>query len=261
MDLHQFVKYALDSGRTALTEAESKTILGNYGVPVVAETIAATSADAITAAADLGFPVVLKGIGEGLLHKTESGLVHLNLADEKSVSRAAKTILQAAPGAKILVQPQIRGNREFVAGLFRDPHFGPAILFGLGGIMTEALSDVVFRLAPLTHQDAADMLESIRSRSLLGPFRGEHAVDRQTLLQTLMGLSAIADDSPEIAEIDINPLIARASGELTAVDALITLAIDRQRSSACGPARIVADYSATGRCRPVRGRRDSADPV
>ena len=88
MDLHQFVNYALDSGRTALTEAESKTILGNYGVPVVAETIAATSADAVVAAADLGFPVVLKGIGEGLLHKTESGLVHLNLADEKSVSRA-----------------------------------------------------------------------------------------------------------------------------------------------------------------------------
>ncbi|MBC2741942.1 MAG: acetate--CoA ligase family protein [Desulfosarcina sp.] len=223
MNLNVFIKKAVESGRTALTEAESKTILGQYGVPVVAETVVSTAADAVAAAADLGFPVVLKGLGENLLHKTESGLVHLNLADEKAVSHVAETILIAAPGAQLLVQPQIRGNREFVAGLFRDPHFGPAVLFGLGGIFTEALSDVVFRLAPLTRQDAADMIESIRSRSLIGPFRGENAVDRQALLQTLMGLSAIAADFPEIAEIDINPLIATATGELIAVDALITL--------------------------------------
>ncbi|WP_319409961.1 acetate--CoA ligase family protein [uncultured Desulfosarcina sp.] len=224
MDLNEFVKNALESGIGALTEVESKKILGSYGVPVVAETIVATAAEAVAAAADMKFPVVLKGIGEGLLHKTEAGLVHLNLADETTVGSAAEQILQAASGAQILVQPQIRGNREFVAGLFRDPHFGPAILFGLGGILTEALSDVVFRLAPLTRQDATDMIESIRSRSLLGPFRGEKAVDREVLLDTLMGLSAIAADFPEIAEIDINPLIATATGALTAVDALITLA-------------------------------------
>ena len=181
MDLNDFMRNALESGRTALTEAESKTILGRYGVPVVAETIAATAAGAAVAAADLGFPVVLKGLGDGLLHKTEDGLVHLNLTDEKSVLSAAEQILQTATSVKILVQPQIRGHREFVAGLFRDPHFGPAILFGLGGILTEALSDVVFRLAPLTRQDATDMIETIRSRSLLGPFRGEAAVDRDVL--------------------------------------------------------------------------------
>ena len=110
-----------------------------------------------------------------------------------------------------------------MAGLFRDSQFGPAVLFGLGGVLTEALSDVVFRLAPLTRQDATDMIESIRSRSLLGPFRGENAVDREVLLDTLMGLSAIAADFPEISEIDINPLIAAATGELTAVDTLISL--------------------------------------
>ncbi len=219
-----FIKKAIESGRTSLNESESKAILGKYGVPVVTETIVSTTADAIDAAAEMGFPVVLKGVGEGLLHKTERGLVHLNLSDEKSVSVAADKILQAAPGEQILVQLQIRGNREFVAGLFRDPHFGPAILFGLGGVLTEALSDVVFRLAPLTRQDATDMLESIRSRSLLDPFRGENAVDREILLDTLMGLSDIAADRPEISEIDINPLIATATGELRAVDALITLA-------------------------------------
>ncbi|MFO7715674.1 acetate--CoA ligase family protein [Desulfosarcina sp.] len=223
MELHEFLKRNLESGRTALTEVESKTILGRYGVPVVAEMIVAAGDDAVIAAARFGFPVVLKGIDEGLLHKTEGGLVHLNLADEKSVSVAAQRILKAAPGAKILVQPQIPGKREFVAGLFRDPHFGPAILFGLGGILTEALSDVVFRLAPLTRQDATDMIESIRSRSLLGPFRGEKAVNLEILADTLMGLSAIAAEFPEIAEIDINPLIVTATGNPTAVDALITL--------------------------------------
>jgi acyl-CoA synthetase (NDP forming) len=223
VDLNAFVKNALEAGRKSLTETESKTILGQYGVPVVVETIAATAADAVTIAADVGFPVVLKGLGDDLLHKTESGLVHLNLTDKKAVSSAAAQILETAAGAKILVQPQIRGRREFVAGLFRDPHFGPAILFGLGGILTEALSDIVFRLAPLTRQDATDMIASIRACSLLGPFRGEAAVDRELLLSTLMGLSAIAADFPEIAEIDINPLIATATGDVKAVDALITL--------------------------------------
>lgn len=235
MDLHHFVKTALDSGKTALTEVESKTILGRYDVPVVAETVVPTAADAVVAATELGFPVVLKGIAEGLLHKSESGLVHQNLADEKSVSMAAAQILQAVPGGQLLVQPQIRGKREFMAGLFRDPHFGPAILFGLGGIFTEALSDVVFRLAPLTRQDAADMIESIRSRSLIGPFRGEQAVDRDSLTGILMGLSTIAADFPEIAEIDINPLIADASGELKAVDALITLARTDQAATVSEP--------------------------
>ncbi len=235
MDLNDFVRNALESGRTALTEAESKTILGRYGVPVVVETVAATAADAVAAAGDLGYPVVLKGHGDGLLHKTEGGLVHLNLNNEKSVLSAAEQILQTAANTKILVQPQIRGSREFVAGLFRDPHFGPAILFGLGGILTEALSDVVFRLAPLTRRDAADMIDAIRSRSLLGAFRGEAAVDRERLADTLMGLSAIAADFPEIAEIDINPLIATATGAVHAVDALITLTEPHPRATDAHP--------------------------
>ncbi len=223
MDVNGFVKDALESGRTALNETESQAILRHYGVPVVPGTIAPTAEAAVAAAVDLGFPVVLKGHGEGLIHKTEGSLVRLNLANKKSVTTAANQILQAAPGAQLLVQPHIHGDREFVAGLFRDANFGPAILFGLGGILTEALSDVVFRLAPLTRQDAAEMIESIRSRPLLGPFRGAKAVDREVLLTILMGLSAIAADFPEIAEIDINPLIAAGTGEITAVDALITL--------------------------------------
>lgn len=230
MDLKKVVRNALESGRTALTEVESKSLLAEYGVPVVAETVVASAGDAVAAALDFGLPVVLKGLSEAVLHKTEHGLVHLNLTDEKSISTAAEQIIQTAPGAKILVQPQVRGSREFVAGLFRDPNFGPAILFGLGGIFTEVLADVVFRLAPLTPQDALEMIASIRAHSLLEAFRGEAAVNRTPLAQTLMGLSAIAADFPEIAEIDINPLIAAPDGTVRAVDALITLAPAREPS-------------------------------
>lgn len=224
MNPKQWVTQALESGKTVLTEVESKALLKRYGVPVVAETVAATAGEAARKAGGMGFPVVLKALSESRPHKTEAGLVHLNLTDEKAVTHAAEQILAAAPEAQLLLQPQIMGEREFVAGMVRDADFGPAILFGLGGIFTEALSDVVLRLAPLRRQDVMEMLESVRCRTLLGPFRGKSAVDRQALVQTLLGLSAIAADFPEIAEIDINPLIATAAGTINAVDALITLA-------------------------------------
>jgi len=224
VDPQAFVKSLLDTGRTTLSEVESKTILQAFGVPVVAET-AVSSADAAVEAARLyGFPVVLKGIGENLLHKTESGLVHVNLSDDNSVRGAAKAIYQNVPRAELLVQPQVSGKREFVAGIIRDPHFGPAILFGLGGIFTEALADVRFRFPPLTRQDAADMIDEIQARALLDHFRGEHAADRKTLVKIVMGLAAISTAIPEIAEVDINPLIVSADGSIKAVDALITLA-------------------------------------
>ncbi|HSO19206.1 MAG TPA: acetate--CoA ligase family protein, partial [Desulfosarcina sp.] len=223
MEIKQLINRALGAGKKALDEAESKRILRRYGIPVVAETVAATPEAAAAAAAQLGFPVAVKARNESSLHKTEAGLVRLDLADEASVWSAAHRLLQAAPGSQLLVQPLIQGRREFVAGLVRDPQFGPAILFGLGGIFTEALSDVVFRLAPLTRQDAVEMIDAIRARSLLGAFRGDAAVDRPTLERTLLGLSDIAMTFPEITEIDINPLIATPSGSIVAVDALMTL--------------------------------------
>jgi acyl-CoA synthetase (NDP forming) len=224
MDVNQFVTNVLESGGTVLSEVESKQILKQYGVPVVGETMVSTSEDAVIAATAMGFPVVLKGISETVLHKTEAGLVHLNLTDEGAVDRASQQLLGIDAAMSMLVQPQIKGHREFVAGLFRDPQFGPAVLFGLGGIFTEALTDVVFRLVPLSEQDVLDMIASIQSRALLGRFRGEQPVDQPALMRTLMGLSALANDVPEIAEVDINPLIATATGDLIAVDALIKLA-------------------------------------
>jgi len=123
----------------------------------------------------------------------------------------------------ILVQPYLQGKREFAAGLFRDRQFGPVVMFGIGGILTEALSDVSFRLAPLTEKDANEMLNEIRAQKVLEKFRGEAAVDRGRLIRTLMGLSKIGIDFPEIAEIDINPLLITPDGAVCAVDALVVL--------------------------------------
>ena len=151
----ELIQKVRTGGNRALTESESKQLLEAYGVPVVTERVARSENEALEAAGEMGYPVVLKGLGATLLHKTERGLVHLNLTDEEAVRKATLQISEEAGSELegILVQPQVAGKREFVAGLFRDKQFGPVIMFGLGGIFTETLSDVSFRLAPLTEGD------------------------------------------------------------------------------------------------------------
>ncbi len=225
MDIQKFLKNAMREGKSALTEKESKELLHEYGVPVIRETVAQNAGEAVRHAEEIGFPVVLKGLGSTLLHKTEQGLVHLNIADADAVKIAVSSIEKRAADKLegILVQPRVQGNREFVAGLFQDPQFGPVIMFGIGGILTEALSDVSFRLAPLTEKDANEMLGEIRAQKLLGKFRGEESVDRDKLIRALMGLSEIGIDFPEITEVDINPLMAAEDGSVCAADALVIL--------------------------------------
>ncbi|OGP87095.1 MAG: CoA-binding protein, partial [Deltaproteobacteria bacterium RBG_19FT_COMBO_43_11] len=169
--------------------------------------------------------VVLKGLGSRLTHKTERGLVKLNLNNKEEVRLAALYIKEAA-GTDLegfLIQPMLQGKREFVAGLFHDEQFGPTVMFGLGGIFTEAIEDVVFALAPLEKNEARRMIEQLEAQKLLGEFRGEKAPDRDTLINALVGLSKIGKEIPEIREIDINPLLVTADGKVTAVDALIVL--------------------------------------
>jgi acyl-CoA synthetase (NDP forming) len=157
------------------------------------------------------------------MHKTDRSLVHLNLTDARAAETAARSIAAEAADELegFLIQPQVPGHREWVAGLFRDPDFGPVIMFGIGGVFTEAFADVSFRLAPLTENDAGEMLTEIRAGALLGHFRGEQAVDRVELMQTLLGLSRIGTEHPEVVEIDINPLLITPAGRVLAVDALV----------------------------------------
>ncbi len=209
--------------KTALNGEKTKEFLEKFDIALVPERFAHRPSEVVAAARQIGFPVVLKGIGANLLHKTDRGLVHLNLLDTKAVENAVQEIAAETREELegFLIQPQLKGRREFVAGLFQDDQFGAVIMFGIGGVFTEAFSDISFRLAPLTEIDAAEMLEEIRGKALLGDFRGEKAVDRDALIQTLLGLSRIGTEHPEISEIDLNPLLVTPQGRVQAVDALV----------------------------------------
>ncbi len=215
---------------TTLSEAESKALLSSHGVPVAPEREVATPDEAAAAAAAIGFPVVAKLCGAAIAHKTERGLVRLRLADEAAVRAAATELLAAATPADgdvgVLVAPMVAGNRELIAGLVRDPQFGANVMLGLGGVLAEAVADVVFRPAPITAADAEEMIDQLRAQKLLGPFRGEPAVDRRRLVDVLVGLSGVAQARPDVASIDVNPLIVGRDGVPVAVDALVELAAD-----------------------------------
>lgn len=227
------IEQATMKGRGNLTEAEAKQILKKYGIPVVEEKVVMTIAEAETAAEIMGYPLVLKGLGARLTHKTERGLVKLNLKSGKDVKNAALYIKDTAGNdlEGFLLQPMLEGRKEFVAGLFYDDLFGPVVMFGLGGIFTEALEDVVFRIAPLDEKEAGRMIDDLHAQKLLGAFRGERAPDRQSLIKTLVGLSKISSEIKEIREIDINPLLVAPDGQVTAVDALIVLGKTQEQQS------------------------------
>jgi acetyltransferase len=211
-----------------LSEHESKQLLARFGVPVAAERIVQNADEAASAAAELGFPVVLKLCGDAIAHKTERDLVRLGLGDANAVRAAATELLAKArpdDGAvALLVAELVRGKRELIAGLARDPQFGPCVLLGLGGILTEALGDVVFALAPIERRDARAMIDRLHASHLLtNPFRGEAAVDADMLADVLVGLGKLAIERPDVASVDLNPLIVRSDGKVLAVDALVEL--------------------------------------
>jgi succinyl-CoA synthetase beta subunit len=210
-------------GQTALTEYAAKQFLSGYGIPVPKEALAANADAAADAAGGLGFPVVLKASGVALQHKTEIGGIALNLRSAEEVRRDAGRLL-ALPGCEgLLVAEMVAGERELACGMHRDPQFGPCVMFGLGGILTEGLEDAVFRVAPLTRGDAAEMLGQIRAAKLLGPFRGQAPADRDTLTAILVALGEIGLRHPEIRGIDLNPVKIRPDGGPVAVDALVAL--------------------------------------
>jgi acetyl-CoA synthetase (ADP-forming) len=215
---------ALLRGEKTLTEFDSKKVLEAYFIPVTREYIAKSLTDAKRLAQEIGYPVVLKGSSSTLTHKTELDMVELNIKNEKALKDAYQSIEKRGESKidGILVQEMIKGKREFVAGLIRDPQLGPCVMFGLGGIFTEALQDVTFRVAPLEIEDALEMMNEIKAKKLLDSFRGKPAVNKDILANVLKNLGRIGLEIPEIAEIDINPLIIK-NGIPIAVDALVVL--------------------------------------
>ncbi len=224
-------------GRQSMTEMESKKLLASYGIPVARDRMATSEREVILQAQKIGYPVVVKGHGAKLQHKTERGLVKTNLKSAKEVRNAFRAIRASAgdDGEGCIVSPQIAGSREWVAGLIRDAQFGPVVMFGLGGIFTEALADTTFRVAPLGRREAKRMIGEIASRKLLGNFRGEAPVNADQLADVLIGLSKLGMERQDIREVDVNPLITTPKGNVVAVDALVIL--DENPAASAAPNR------------------------
>ena len=225
------VQQRLAAAGKTLTEREGKEILAAYGVPVAGDHVVQNVEAAVSAANANGYPVVLKVESADIPHKTEAGVVALDLADEDAV-RAAYVDIMAAAGrvepapriAGVLVQPMIAAGREIVVGAQRDPTFGPMVIVGLGGIMVELLRDSAADLAPVDHATALGMINRLKGAKLLTGFRGSEPVDVDAIARVIVAVSELAaDHADEIAEIDVNPIIC-SPGRAIAVDALIVRA-------------------------------------
>lgn len=217
------IEKAVAEGRPVLNEHESKQLLSGFGIPVTREFLAGDITGAVSAASEIGFPVVLKVSGASLSHKTEVGGVALNLGTEREVGKEAERLFAIEGCDGLLVQEMVKGTREIACGLIRDPQFGVCVMFGIGGVLTEILEDIVFRVAPLTVADAREMIEEIRGKKIVRPFRGEAAADLDVLCATLTALGEIGLRHEEVTEIDINPMMIRPNGQPVAVDALVVL--------------------------------------
>ena len=206
-----------------LSESRSRLLVSEAGIPVSNWETTDSTQEAVSLARNLGFPVVVKVCGDEIAHKTERGLVRLNLNTEEAVQEAADELLSSVTvddgEVTLLVSEQIRGNRELIVGLVRDEQFGPCVMLGIGGILAEAVADVAFRLAPLSRSEASDLINDLSMQSLLDSFRGEPAVDRETLINILCALGDLGSDQ-QVLSVDLNPLIV-ANGVPIAVDALV----------------------------------------
>lgn len=222
MQADDLIRSALARGQQNLSEYESKKLLAYWGIPITREGLAHSVEEAVSLACHIGFPVVLKASSPKLLHKSDTGAIELNIKNEEDLRAAYERLTQRAPVELegVLVSEMIPGQRELVVGLIRDAQFGPCVMLGIGGIMTEVFKDRVFRLAPLDMIEGRDMAEELRFKEILGPFRGQKPIDMDSLCRILVAVGQMGLELPHLAELDINPLIITPAGQLVAVDAL-----------------------------------------
>jgi acetyl coenzyme A synthetase (ADP forming)-like protein len=216
---------SLAAGEGWLSPADVARLLGCYGIPLAPTRVVRDVQGAVAAAGDLGYPVVLKAVAPGLLHKTDAGGVRIGLAGEDQVRAAAREIGAAVaraghPLERFIVQPMVPGGVELLLGVVHDASFGPVLVCGAGGTSAELLRDVAIRITPLTDLDAGEMIRSLRTFPLLDGYRGAPPCDVGAVEHVLLALSALVEAHPEVAELDANPLIASPSGALI-VDARV----------------------------------------
>jgi acyl-CoA synthetase (NDP forming) len=226
---HALIVRARQQGRTLLTELESKQIMHDLGIPTTLGQLATSEEEAVRAADAMGYPVVLKIASPDIVHKSDVGGVKLHLQDGEAVRQAFRAMQQSvaaqAPGARvdgISVQPMAAPGVEVIVGMSRDATFGPVLMFGLGGVLVEVLKDVTFRIVPLSQRDAREMIHDIQGFTVLTGYRGTAPTDLEALQHILLTLSAFVASTPDVKEIDLNPIYAYAQGAL-AVDARVLL--------------------------------------
>jgi acetate---CoA ligase (ADP-forming) subunit beta len=220
---------AQKEGRKVLLEPEAKAICLDYGIAVTKFDVAKSEKEAEIIAQQIGFPIVLKIVSPDIIHKSDAGGVIVNLKTKEEVKSAYNKILENVkkfkPGAKIvgvLVQEMSPSSTEIIIGSIKDPQFGPTLMFGLGGIFVELLKDVTFKVAPITAQEAAEMVVQVKAYPLLNGYRNTPAADVKAIVDLLLSVSKLVVDHPEIKELDLNPVMAYAQGTKT-VDARIIL--------------------------------------
>jgi acetyl-CoA synthetase (ADP-forming) len=225
----KIINQAKKENRKALLEPEAKTICMEYGIPVTKFEVALNENEAAKYADEIGYPVVLKIVSPDIIHKSDAGGVMVNLKNPAEVTDAYKKILENVKKYKsdakivgILVQEMAPQSTEVIVGAIKDPQFGQTLMFGLGGIFVEILKDVNFRIAPITPDDAKEMITELKAYPLLKGYRNTPPADIDALVNILCNTSRLVMDNPEIKELDLNPVMAYQKGAKT-VDARIIL--------------------------------------
>jgi acyl-CoA synthetase (NDP forming) len=220
---------ACKEGRKFLLETEAKTVCMEYGIPVTKFQLAKNEVEVVKFAEEIGYPIVLKIVSPDIIHKSDVGGVVVGLKTAKDVRNAYKQILESIKKHKadakivgVLVQEMAPSSTEVIVGAIKDPQFGPALMFGLGGIFVEVLKDVTFRVAPITVDEAREMITEVKAYPLLKGYRNQPPADIEAIVQILLNTSRLVMEHQEIKELDLNPIMVYEKGAKT-VDARIIL--------------------------------------
>ncbi len=228
MNITEVIKGKIESNQTVLTEFESKQLLQEIGISVPVQKLTTSKEETISAAEEIGFPIVMKLMAEDVVHKSDTGAVKLNLKNKEDVDKAYDDLMSipSQEEKKISVQEMAEEPiTELIIGMTTDPQFGPALMFGIGGILVELLEDVSFRIAPITEYDANEMIHEIKGFPILDGYRGKPKADIEAIVEVLMKISDLAIKHEEINEMDLNPVFIYDKG-LICVDARIILKKD-----------------------------------
>jgi len=225
MNIQELIVNKIKLNQMVLTEFESKQLLKDIGIKIPSQKLTSSKKDTVSAAEEIGYPVVMKLIAEDIVHKSDTGAVKLNIKNEQEVNTAYDELMKIPAESEKQISVQEMAPEpitELIIGMTTDAQFGPALMFGIGGILVELLEDVSFRIAPITEYDAKEMIHEIKGFPILDGYRGKPKADINAIVDTLLKISELVIKHPEIHEMDLNPVFIYKDG-LICVDARIIL--------------------------------------